>query len=150
MGLGFNSTIAIEFPPAETHPMFYVGIFTAIGLGVAILSTINSIVLYIGSYRASKRLFSSLLDTVVRAPMRWFVLASHVIYGTSSPWLSSRYDTTPSGRIINRFSRDVETIDSSLSNSVRSTTHWAATILFTLVTVAVVLPPFLVPAVFIG
>lgn len=78
-------------------------------------------------HRASKILFKRLLDAVVGSPMRFF-------------------DTTPTGRILNRFSKDVETVDSSLSGSLRSTSSWVATFIASLLTVVIVLPQFFLPA----
>ncbi|KAG8908992.1 hypothetical protein FRB99_000095 [Tulasnella sp. 403] len=120
-----------ELPSAEARPMFYVGIYAAIGVIAALVSVSNSIVQYIGSYRASKILFNRLLRVVIGSPMRFF-------------------DTTPTGRILNRFSRDVETVDSSLSGSLRSTSSWLASFVAALITVVVVLPRFFIPAVFIA
>ena len=60
------------------------------------------------------------------------------------------FDTTPTGRILNRFSKDVETVDSSLSSSLRSTSSWVATFIASLLTVIVVLPQFFLPACFIA
>ena len=51
--------------------------------------------------RASKNIFKNLLDVVMYAPMSFF-------------------DTTPIGRIINRFSQDMYTIDSQLMTALRS------------------------------
>ncbi|RIB00526.1 ABC transporter type 1, transmembrane domain-containing protein, partial [Gigaspora rosea] len=51
--------------------------------------------LYYGSLRVSTKLYQKLLHQVIRAPLRFF-------------------DTTPVGRILNRFSKDFETIDSTI------------------------------------
>ncbi|KDQ16441.1 hypothetical protein BOTBODRAFT_186495 [Botryobasidium botryosum FD-172 SS1] len=120
-----------SLPSANAHPMFYIGVFSAIVLGAVLLNTTSSLIQSFGSYRASRRLFSRVLATVVQAPMRWF-------------------DTTPTGRILNRFSRDIETIDSSLGSSINSTTHYLATFAAGVLTVAVFLPQFLAPALLIG
>ncbi|CAG8441509.1 9619_t:CDS:10 [Funneliformis caledonium] len=55
--------------------------------------------LYYGSLRASRILYEALLYKIIRAPLRFF-------------------DTTPVGRILNRFSRDFETIDSTLTGNL--------------------------------
>ena len=52
-------------------------------------------VLVIGGTRATALLHLSLLHSCLRAPMAFF-------------------DTTPVGRIINRFSKDLDTVDTSL------------------------------------
>ena len=48
-----------------------------------------------GAIRASKTLHEALLSNIMRCPMSFF-------------------DTTPLGRIINRFSKDVDTMDAEL------------------------------------
>lgn len=51
--------------------------------------------------RGSKTIFKNLLEVVMYAPMSFF-------------------DTTPIGRIVNRFSQDMYTIDSQLMTALRS------------------------------
>ena len=80
---GFQSVNApiISLPSAKEHPLFYVGVYSALGLGSAFLGVLTAIVQYTGALRASKVLFKRLLISVVRATMRW-------------------HDTTPQGTLI--------------------------------------------------
>ena len=55
--------------------------------------------IYIGSIRASRKLFAKLNFTILRTPIRWL-------------------DTVPVGRILNRFTADFHIIDSQLANSI--------------------------------
>ncbi|KAG8933322.1 hypothetical protein FRC02_012140 [Tulasnella sp. 418] len=123
--------VRYELPSANQHPMFYIAVYAAIGVGAALLSTLNSVVQFFGAFRASKILFKQLLHAVVGSPMRFF-------------------DTTPTGRILNRFSRDIEVVDSSLSSSLRTTGSYIASFLAALLTVVIVLPHFFIPAVLIA
>jgi len=50
------------------------------------------------------------------------------------------------GRILNRLSRDMEVLDSSLSNSLRAVLFRLATFIASIITVAYVFPLFLIPA----
>ncbi|KAG8815537.1 hypothetical protein FRC18_001456 [Serendipita sp. 400] len=120
-----------RLPSAEEHPLFYVGIFACIGIGIVFINLLGQIVLAIGAYRASKRLFTDLLQTVMHCTMRWF-------------------DTTPTGRILNRFSKDIETVDGSISYSLRSTLSWIAMFIAAIVTITIIFPGFIVPGVVIG
>jgi len=86
---------------------------------------------YTGALRASRVLFKQLLVSVVRATMRW-------------------HDTTPQGRMLNRFSKDIETVDSSLASSLQAVNSSLATFAASIITVAVIFPFFLVPAFLIG
>ena len=71
----------ISLPSAKEHPLFFIGVYSALGLGSAFLGVLTAIVQYTGALRASKVLFKQLLISVVRATMRW-------------------HDTTPQGTLI--------------------------------------------------
>ena len=84
---GFNVTgIRDNFPPAREKPLFYVGVYALIGLASVLVSLCSVATQYTGALRASRLLFKQLLVTVVRATMRW-------------------HDVTPTGRMLNRFSK---------------------------------------------
>lgn len=70
----------INLPSAKEHPLFYIGIYSALGLGSAFLGVLAAIVQFTGALRASRVLFKQLLVSVVRATMRW-------------------HDTTPQGTL---------------------------------------------------
>ncbi|EGO00623.1 hypothetical protein SERLA73DRAFT_104969 [Serpula lacrymans var. lacrymans S7.3] len=125
-----NSSFA-TLPDAEEHPMFFVGIYAAIGLGITLVMLLSTAIQYIGGIKASRRLFSQMLVGVVGATMRW-------------------HDTTPQGRMLNRFGKDMETIDTSLSESLQAVNSSLASFAAAIATVAVFFPSFLVPAFFIA
>jgi ABC-type multidrug transport system fused ATPase/permease subunit len=59
-------------PPSDyRESLFYVLVYAAIGLGGVVITTINTVVQYHGAIRASRSLFTRLLDTLVHATMRW-------------------------------------------------------------------------------
>ncbi|CAE6458080.1 unnamed protein product, partial [Rhizoctonia solani] len=120
-----------RLPSANSDPYFYVCVYAGIVFAAAVMATVNSTVQFTASLRASRHLFNELLRTIVYAPIRYF-------------------DVTPAGRILNRFGRDVQTVDSSLSSSLRNCSHWLATFFAGLFTVSVILPPFLIPAAIIA
>ncbi|KIM37758.1 hypothetical protein M413DRAFT_448273 [Hebeloma cylindrosporum] len=126
-----TSLLGINWPPASEHPLFYIGIYAAIGLASALCSVLSVTAQYTGALRASRILFKQLLVTVVRATFRF-------------------HDTTPQGRMLNRFGKDIETIDSSLAGSLQAVNSSLAGFFAAIITVAVVFPYFLIPAIFIG
>lgn len=77
---------------------FYMGIYVALALAGAVISALRYLYVYIGSIRASRRLFAKLNFVVLRTPLRWL-------------------DTVPVGRVLNRFTADFHIIDSQLANS---------------------------------
>ncbi|KAK0452263.1 P-loop containing nucleoside triphosphate hydrolase protein [Armillaria borealis] len=100
-------------------PVYYVtmyAIITAIGL---IITTLRWFVLYKGSIHASVVLYQRLLETVLFANIRF-------------------HDTVSRGRLLNRFGKDFEGIDSSLSDNFGRTTMFAMSSLTTLVIVSIV------------
>lgn len=71
------------------------------GLSQAVAILISSFLLALGSLRSAKKLHAALLYNVLRSPMSFF-------------------DTTPLGRIVNRFSKDIDTVDLAIPQTLRS------------------------------
>ncbi|EPE09733.1 abc transporter [Ophiostoma piceae UAMH 11346] len=78
----------------------YIGIYAALGATQAMLTFTFMVSLSIFGTTASKTMLRRAIERVLRAPMSFF-------------------DTTPLGRITNRFSRDVDVMDNSLSDAMR-------------------------------
>ncbi|KAK5109732.1 hypothetical protein LTR62_006572 [Meristemomyces frigidus] len=78
----------------------YIGVYAALGVVQACFLFVWSVVLTMLGTRASKVMLNRAMARVLRAPMSFF-------------------DTTPLGRITNRFSKDVDTMDNSLTDSMR-------------------------------
>ncbi|GAA5894971.1 uncharacterized protein JCM6883_002275 [Sporobolomyces salmoneus] len=75
---------------------FYLGIYAAIGTSASIAMFVNGVLLYsLCVIRAAKKMHDRMFNSVLRSPMLFF-------------------ETTPLGTILNRFSRDVDTIDVTL------------------------------------
>jgi hypothetical protein len=56
-----SSTFGIDWPDAIQHPMFYVGIYAAIGLSGALVTVFSVTAQYTGALRASRVLFKYVL-----------------------------------------------------------------------------------------
>jgi hypothetical protein len=70
-GLQSFNAPPISLPSAKEHPLFYISVYAALGLGSAFVGIMSAIVQYTGALRASKVLFKRLLVAVVCATMRW-------------------------------------------------------------------------------
>ncbi|KAK0632070.1 hypothetical protein B0T14DRAFT_20538 [Immersiella caudata] len=79
--------------------LFYLGIYVLLAVISSVVGTLKYLYIYLGSIRASRRLFAKLNFTILRMPIRWL-------------------DTVPVGRILNRYTADFNTIDSQLANSL--------------------------------
>ncbi|XP_012683657.2 ATP-binding cassette sub-family C member 2 [Clupea harengus] len=78
-----------------------VGVFGALGVAQGIFIFLGTLLLADGAVSASRILHSRLLANVLRVPMMFF-------------------DTTPSGRVVNRFAKDMFTVDEMIPMSFRS------------------------------
>lgn len=76
----------------EVNVVYYLTVYGLLGLGYAILSFIREGIIFSGSLRASRKVHQELLHSVLHAKFRFF-------------------DSTPIGRIMNRFSKDIEAVD---------------------------------------
>ncbi|KAM5465546.1 ATP-binding cassette transporter yor1 [Microsporum audouinii] len=79
----------------------YIGIYVALGAAQALFLFIFSTTLTISGTNASKAMLSRAINKVLRAPMSFF-------------------DTTPLGRMTNRFSKDIHTMDNDLTDAMRT------------------------------
>lgn len=121
----------LSFPNASNHPGYYLTGLALINLATFAIGMASSVNGFIGGYKAAVKIHNGMLDSVMGAQVRFF-------------------DTTPSGRLINRFSRDVETIDNSLSGTLRMVLSNVGVLIGALAFVIVILPGFLLPAVVIA
>ncbi|KAK5993353.1 ABC-type transporter cicA [Cladobotryum mycophilum] len=78
----------------------YIGIYAGLGAFQALLMFVFSVLLSVLGTTASKVMLRQAVTRVLRAPMSFF-------------------DTTPLGRITNRFSRDVDVMDNQLTDAMR-------------------------------
>lgn len=103
--------------------MKFLGIYALINFASAFANFFRMVLLVLIGLRASKALFEGLLCVVLRAQMSFF-------------------DTTPIGRIVNRFSKDVYTVDEQLMSTMRTYLQTLFNVLSTIVVISVVTPIF--------
>ncbi|KDR79985.1 hypothetical protein GALMADRAFT_242167 [Galerina marginata CBS 339.88] len=113
-------------------PVFYITMYAVItGVGL-VISTLRWFILYTGSVHASEVLYKRLLETILFANIRF-------------------HDTVSRGRVLNRFGKDFEGIDSTLSDNFGRSVIYALSAMTTLVTVSFVGGiPFILAALLLG
>ncbi|XP_069836113.1 ATP-binding cassette sub-family C member 2-like [Dendropsophus ebraccatus] len=77
-----------------------IGVFGALGVAQAIFVFLSAFLIAAGTVRASRLLHAQLLRNILHVPMQFF-------------------DTTPTGRIVNRFAKDILTVDDAIPMSFR-------------------------------
>ncbi|KAI8804935.1 P-loop containing nucleoside triphosphate hydrolase protein [Cladochytrium replicatum] len=115
-----------ERPPVVTGPISlttFITVYCLFGLAIMICDNINLMLLNFAIYWASEAIHEKLLKGVMNAPMRFF-------------------ETTPVGRILNRFSKDIQQID-SMNWILNGFMRCALRIVMTTIMLAFFLPPFL-------
>ncbi|XP_039402380.1 canalicular multispecific organic anion transporter 1 isoform X4 [Mauremys reevesii] len=78
-----------------------IGVFGALGTAQSAFLLAGALLATRGAIRASRILHQQLLSNILRVPMSFF-------------------DTTPTGRIVNRFAKDIFTVDETIPMSFRS------------------------------
>ncbi|KAK1971225.1 hypothetical protein LY78DRAFT_137606 [Colletotrichum sublineola] len=103
---------------------YYIGIYFAFGIGSSLLTVLQTLILWIFcSIEASRKLHERMANAIFRSPMSFF-------------------DTTPTGRILNRFSSDIYRVDEVLARTFNMLFVNAARSGFTLAIISVTTPPF--------
>ncbi|KAG8874447.1 hypothetical protein FRB98_008435 [Tulasnella sp. 332] len=113
----------IDLPPPAVNVLPWLIIFSLISLASALATLAFLSVGYWGSINASRTLFSAMLNRVSRAP-------------------SSFFDKTPVGRILNRFTADINAVDGTLMNSTRNAMTGTVSFLASFGVICLVVPRF--------
>ncbi|KYM85733.1 hypothetical protein ALC53_04514 [Atta colombica] len=127
-----NTTNIHELSAIEDESvMNYVYIYTGIVLTIFFLGITRSLVFYKTCMTCSQRLHDMMFSALIRTGMRFF-------------------DTNPSGRILNRFSKDMGVIDELLPKAILDAGQMNMLMFGSLVMTCMVNPIFLVPVVIIS
>ncbi|KPU73781.1 uncharacterized protein Dana_GF14209, isoform O [Drosophila ananassae] len=102
----------------------YLGVYGAFGFGQGLTSFFSDLAPALGTLHAAYVLHSMLLDNVLKSPMTMF-------------------DTTPVGRILSRFSKDVESVDQKMPQVISDCLWCAYEVLATIVVISLSTPIFL-------
>ncbi|KAI8098172.1 uncharacterized protein B0P05DRAFT_520779 [Gilbertella persicaria] len=122
----FKSWVFEEKAPVNVD--YYIGIYLILCFGFICADIIRNVLVYYGTIRGACSLFDSMLSRIIHAPMRFF-------------------DTTPLGRILNRFGKDVSTIDMQIARSAGFLIDCVTGIVASTLVISAITPQFLVVAV---
>ncbi|KAG0198978.1 hypothetical protein BGX28_007646 [Mortierella sp. GBA30] len=128
MGLGSEYVMG---RPEKHSTDYYLFIYALISIGASLAHIMQTVIVLYGSLRAARLLYKKLLMAVVRAPLRFF-------------------DTTPVGRIMNRFSKDFETVDGSIANNCSQLLSLIMSVSSIIIVLAYITPLFVVVAALIS
>ncbi|CAO2644874.1 ATP-binding cassette sub-family C member 3, partial [Lemmus lemmus] len=101
------------------------GVYAALGILQGLLVMLSAFTMVVGSVQAARLLHAALLHNKIRSPQSFF-------------------DTTPSGRILNRFSKDIYVIDEVLAPTILMLFNCFFTSISTLVVIVASTPLFIV------
>nr|NP_995697.1 Multidrug-Resistance like protein 1, isoform E [Drosophila melanogaster]AAS64686.1 Multidrug-Resistance like protein 1, isoform E [Drosophila melanogaster] len=102
----------------------YLGVYGAFGFGQVVTGYLSTLILSLGCVYSARYMHNVLLHGTLRWPMEMF-------------------DITPLGRIVNRFSKDVDTIDNTLPLNLRVVILQLFAVLATIVVISLSTPIFL-------
>lgn len=106
---------------------FYLGIYGAWSFAEILISALSFFFYESGGWYAARTLHNTFVQAVLTVPLSW-------------------YKTTPVGRVVNRFSRDMNSIDMSLVTYLRFCFEAFTRLVFQIAAVGSVLPVFMIPA----
>ncbi|RKP17331.1 hypothetical protein ROZALSC1DRAFT_30847, partial [Rozella allomycis CSF55] len=104
----------------------WIGIYFAFGVAQLLFTIAFGLVFSLGGLISAKTLFERSLKNVLLCPMSFF-------------------DTTPIGRIINRFSKDQDAVDNQLADSFRMFLFTLSSCIATFILIIVFTPFFIIP-----
>ncbi|XP_055920592.1 multidrug resistance-associated protein 1-like [Eupeodes corollae] len=109
----------------------YLGVYGGLGFGQVAVDFTACLTLALGCIYCSKSLHEFLISNTMRFPMDYF-------------------DTTPMGRILNRFSKDVDTVDNILPMNLRMLMSQFFSMIATLTVICISTPIFIAAIIPIG
>eukprot|EP00887_Chlorella_sp_A99_P003460 scaffold7.g3460.t1 len=119
-----EATAAAQDNAGDVATLYYLLVYFGMGAASLGFQACKAVALVLGSVQAARALQDNLLQRTVRLPMSFF-------------------DSQPTGRLLNRFTRDTEAVDTSIAGSVNSFLNCFVSVLWSLVVVVAVTPAIL-------
>ncbi|KAJ5995063.1 hypothetical protein N7481_002040 [Penicillium waksmanii] len=125
-----NTRASGTTPDGQVDVLYYLGVYALLGFLYIAISLSREAVLFWGSLHASWKIHDRLLRTVMHAKFRFF-------------------DSTPLGQLMNRFSKDVESVDQEVAPVAIGMLHSLASVIMIVILISCITPGFLIAGVFI-
>ncbi|OTB08206.1 hypothetical protein M426DRAFT_317317 [Hypoxylon sp. CI-4A] len=106
---------------------FYLGIYAVWSLADVLFQGLTYLAYENGGWFAARTLHTTFITAMMSVPLSWF-------------------KATPVGRVVNRFSRDMDSIDNMLAGMLRMCADVLLKLILQIVAVGSVLPVFMIPA----
>ena len=126
-----SSTVHAASASSEVNISYYLGIYALLGILYLLVNLGREGTLFWGSLTASWKLHVRLLESVSRAKFRFF-------------------DSTPLGQLMNRFSKDIETIDQQVAPVAIGMIHCLFSIITIVILISSITPGFIIAGIFIS
>ncbi|OCL14508.1 hypothetical protein AOQ84DRAFT_384660 [Glonium stellatum] len=124
------SSTQITLESSSVNAGYFLGVYAILGLVFMLITLVREGILFGGSLAASRRIHQRLMESVTHAKFRFF-------------------DSTPLGQLMNRFSKDIESVDQEIAPVAVGVVHCLASIITIVVLISVITPGFLIAGVFI-
>ncbi|KAM6980550.1 ATP-binding cassette sub-family C member 12 [Aplochiton taeniatus] len=110
---------------------FYQMVYGLTVIAMVVLSAVKGYSFTKVTLQASSKLHDTMFNRILASPMSFF-------------------DTTPTGRMVNRFSKDQDEVDSALPFNMENFLQFVLIVTYTICTISAVFPPLLVAVVALG
>lgn len=104
----------------------FLGVYGSMGFAQAIGAVMASLFLYLSTIKGGRGLHHKMLDRIMHSPMSFF-------------------DTTPQGRILNRFGKDVDVLDGTMPMVLRGWVTCLLSVIATFLVIMVTTPLAIIP-----
>lgn len=125
-----SSIKTVASPDTEINAWYYLVVYALLSVFYVFVSLLREGYIFWGSLRASRTLHTRLLESVSRAKLQFF-------------------DTTPLGQLMNRFSKDMESIDQDVAPVAVGVLGCLFSMISIVILISVITPRFLIAGFFI-
>ena len=131
MGLWLSFWVNAYTKEEAVNIAFYLGIYIAISLCDVLTDSVLVLIYARGTWSAAGRLHQMFIQAVMRAPLSWF-------------------RNVPVGRIVNRVSRDMMSLDTNISYTIIIFVEQVFKLLLSVAAISSIIPVFVLPAVMLS